>query len=77
MISGVSVPGTERSDHGADVDVKVPLRVVDALLSGPEGSFDFAAAIEALAAYGPGELVTVRDGDETVRVWIDNSNVAD
>ncbi len=71
------VETTERSGHGADVDVKLPLTVVDALLSGPEGTFDFAAAIEALAAYGPGELVTVRDGDETVRVWIDDSNQAD
>lgn len=68
---------TERSQDGADVDVKMPLTVVDALLSGPEGTFDFAAAIQALADYGPGELMTVRDGDDTVRVWIDDSNVSD
>ncbi len=73
----VLVKTTERSDDGADVDVKFPLAVVDALLSGPEGTFDFAAAIEALSDYGPGELVTVRDGDETVRVWIDDSNETD
>ncbi len=73
----VLVKTTERSEHGADVDVKFPLTVVDALLSGPEGTFDFAAAIEALAAHGPGELVTVRDGDETVRVWIDDRNETD
>ncbi len=71
------VETAERSEDGADVDVKVPLTVVDALLSGPEGTFDFAAAIQALADYGPGELVTVRDGDETVRVWIDDTNVSD
>ncbi len=71
------VQTTERSEDGADVDVKVPLTVVDALLSGPEGTFDFAAAIEALAAYGPGELVTVHDGDDTVRVWIDDRNETD
>ena len=73
----VLVKTDERSDRGANVDVKVPLLVVDALLSGAEGTFDFAAAIEALADYGPGELVTVRDGDETVRVWIDNQNETD
>ncbi len=73
----VLIKTTERSEDGADVDVKFPLTVVDALLSGAEGTFDFAAAIDALAAYGPGELVTVRDGDETVRVWIDDSNETD
>ena len=73
----VRVQTTERSEDGADVDVKFPLTVVDALLSGPEGTFDFVAAIEALADYGPGELVTVRDGDETVRVWIDDRNETD
>ena len=73
----VLVKTTERTEDGANVDVKFPLSVVDALLSGPEGSFDFAGAIEALAAYGPGELVTVHDGDETVRVWIDDRNETD
>ena len=71
------VETTERSADGANVDVKLPLTVVDALLSGDEGTFDFAAAIEALADFGPGELVTVRDGGDTVRVWIDNQNEAD
>ncbi len=70
----VLIKTTERSEDGANVDVKFPLTVVDALLSGPEGTFDFAAALQALADYGPGELVTVRDGDETVRVWIDDRN---
>ena len=64
----------ERTESGADVDIKMPLAVVDALLSGPEGTFDFVAALEALADYGPGELMTVRDGDETVRLWIDDQN---
>ena len=68
---------TEHTEHGADVDVKFPLAVIDALLSGPEGTFDFQAALSVLADYGPGELVTVRDGDETVRVWIDDRNETD
>ncbi len=73
----ILVRTTESTDHGSDVDVKLPLTVVDALLSGPEGTFDFTAAIQALADYGPGELVSVRDGDETVRVWIDDRNETD
>ena len=73
----VLIKTTESTEHGADVDVKFPLAVVDALLSGPEGTFNFEAAIAALSDFGPGELVTVRDGDETVRVWIDDRNEAD
>ena len=70
----ILVQTTEHSDRGAEVDAKLPLTVVDALLSGPEGTFDFTAALQALADFGPGELVTVRDGEETVRVWIDDQN---
>ena len=68
---------TEHTEHGTEVNARLPLTVVDALLSGPEGTFDFQAALTALADFGPGELVTVRDGSETVRVWIDDRNEAD
>jgi hypothetical protein len=61
-------------ENGSHVDVTFPMAVVDALLSGPEGQLNFEAALDALAAYGPGTLVTVRDGDESVRVWIDDQN---
>lgn len=73
----VIVKTTEAGEHGAHVDVQFPLAVVDALLSGPEGTLNFEAALDALAEFGPGNLVTVRDGDETVRVWIDNQNEAE
>lgn len=68
---------SERGKYGSDVDIKLPLEVVDALLSGPEGTFDFEGALYALANFGAGELVTVRDGDETVKVWIADHAVAD
>lgn len=55
------------------VDVKAPLAVVDALLSGTKDRFDVEAAIAALAEHGAGELVTVQDNEESVRVWIDSS----
>lgn len=73
----VLVQTLEGHENGAQVDVKFPMAVVDALLSGPEGTLDFEAALDALAAFGPGNLVTVRDGDETVRVWIDDRNEAE
>lgn len=73
----VIVKTTEAGDHGAKVDVTFPMAVIDALLSGPEGTLNFEGALDALAAYGPGTLVTVRDGNESVRVWIDDQNEAE
>lgn len=61
-----------RDDDGDDkVDVQVPLEVVDALVAGEE--IDFAAAVQALAERGGGDLVSVRDRDDSVRVWIDET----
>ena len=67
----------EANERGAEVDIKFPLAVVDALLSGPEGTLDFAAALNALAHEGNGHIVSVRDRDETVQIWIDDQNQAD
>ncbi|MEM8929598.1 MAG: hypothetical protein AAGE94_00390 [Acidobacteriota bacterium] len=71
------VKTTETRDSGSQVDAKLPMSVVDALFSGPEGTLNLAAAIDALADHGPGHLVKVRDGDETVEIWIDHQNLAD
>ena len=71
------VQTTESAANGAEIDVKLPMAVVDALFSGPEGTLDFAAALDALASHGAGHLVSIRDGDETVKVWIDDQNLAD
>ncbi len=61
-----------RNDAGDEkVDVRVPLAVVDALLAGDE--IDFTAAIQALAKDGGGDLVSVQDRDDRVRVWIDET----
>lgn len=68
---------TELRGNGADVDVQLPLAVVDALFSGPDGTINFAAAVRALAEEGDGHLVQIKDGDETVRVWIDDNDTAD
>lgn len=54
-----------------NVNVRIPVAVVDALFSGPGDQLNLRAAFEALAAHGEGELVTVTDHDETVRVWVD------
>jgi hypothetical protein len=62
---------------GEKVEVKVPLDVVDALLSAPKGELNVKAAIQALARHGGGDLVTVRDGDSDMRVWIDSRAESD
>ena len=59
------------------VEVKVPLKVVDALLSGAKDELDISAGLRALAAQGDTELVSVKDNDSTVRVWLDSKNLSD
>ena len=54
-----------------NVEVKVPLSVVSALLSGTGDQLNIAAAIQELGRRGEGELVTVNGDDETVRIWVD------
>ncbi len=59
-------------DKNEQVDVQVPLTVVDALLSGEGDELNLEAAIRALVEEGEGELVTVSGDNETVRVWVDD-----
>jgi len=59
------------------VDVKIPLSVVEALLSGRKDELDLGAGVRALSAHGDVLLVTVNDEDSTVRVWVDSQNVSD
>jgi len=65
----------EVREHGdrSTVDVRIPGSVVDALLSGEGGELNVAAALTALAAHGEGELVTVNDSRDRVRIWVDGS----
>jgi hypothetical protein len=68
----------DAADRGREsVEVRVPLAVVDALLSGDGEALDIRAAIAALARHGGGELVAVNQDDERVRVWIDDSSETD
>jgi riboflavin biosynthesis pyrimidine reductase len=61
----------EHRGEGGEVNVQIPARVVDALLSGGGETFNFTAAVEALVDEGEGELVTVNDSNDRVRVWVD------
>lgn len=60
-------------DDGKAVTVDVPIRVVDALMSGSGEELNIEAAIEELRKIR-GDVVNIRsDEDENVRVWIDEA----
>jgi len=57
------------------VEVKIPLAVVDALLSsGKNDELDLVAGLRMLSKQGDTELVSVKDEENTVRVWVDSKN---
>jgi len=59
------------------VEIKVPMKVVDALFSAGKDELDIVAALHALSLNGDTELVTVKDDQDTVHVWIDSKNISD
>jgi hypothetical protein len=61
----------------SQVEIKVPMKVVDALFSAGKDELDLVAALHALSAQGDTELVSVKDQENTVRVWLDSKNVAE
>ena len=72
MIARVHDPREGKGPDGEQVQLRVPLEVVDALLDAPDGQFNVKSALEALASQHSGELVTVTDGSSRVRIWIDD-----
>lgn len=75
----VHVKDKSRGEHSkhSDVEVKIPMHVIDALFSAGKDELDIVAALHALAAQGDTELVSVKDQDNTIRVWLDSKNVGD
>jgi hypothetical protein len=61
----------------SQVEIKVPMKVIDALFSAGKDELDLVAALHALSAAGDTELVSVKDSENTVRVWLDSKNVTD
>jgi len=65
-------------DRHEEVDIRIRLEVVDALLSGGPDELDLVAAVQALGSTAEGvELVSVEGDDEQVRIWIDSKSTAD
>ncbi len=61
----------------SQVEIKVPMKVVDALFSAGKDELDLVAALHALSTQSDTELVSVKDSENTVRVWLDSKNVTD
>jgi hypothetical protein len=61
----------------SQVEVKIPMKVVDALLSSGKDELDLVAGLRALSSQGDTELVSVKEEDNNVRVWLDSKNVSE
>ena len=76
--------GDDKKDEGASkeltkpkvshVEVKIPLSVVDAMFSAGKDEIDLVAGLRMLSSQGDTELVSVKDEENTVRVWVDSKN---
>jgi hypothetical protein len=60
-----------------NVEIRVPMKVAEALLSAAKDELDILAAVHALSSQGDTELVSVKGDDETVRIWLDSKNISD
>ena len=60
-------------EDGEEVRVEVPVALVDAILSGEGEEINLKAALTELQKRR-GNIVTVREKDSTVRIWIDEQN---
>jgi len=67
----------ESHHNSQKVDVRVPIVVANAMLSGSKDELDLVAGIRALSAYGDTALVTVDDREESVRIWVDSRSTMD
>jgi hypothetical protein len=72
----VHVVDKNHASKKSRVEVKIPMKVVDALFSGGKDELDLVAGLRALSAQGDTELVSVKDEENTVRIWLDSKNVA-
>lgn len=73
----VHVVDKKAPSKSSQVEVKLPMKVVDALLSAGDNELDLVAGVRALYGQPDTELVSVRDRENIVRVWLDSKNVSD
>jgi hypothetical protein len=74
LIVHVRSTGTEKEN----VDVTIPLKVVDALFSNAkDNELNIVAALQQLSDAGDALLITVQDATQHVRVWVDSRTSSD
>jgi hypothetical protein len=62
-----------RQKEKDNVDVTIPMKVVDALFStAKDNELDVLAALHALSDAGDALLITVQDDSQHVRIWVDS-----
>ncbi|HEY4742793.1 MAG TPA: hypothetical protein VIH76_19515 [Candidatus Acidoferrales bacterium] len=67
-------PDKSNKKHGQNVDITIPISVVNALVPNEKQELDLVAAIRALSNASEALLVTVHDGTQDVKIWIDSQN---
>lgn len=73
-ITGNNVVVRSTEDSEKNVNVQVPVSVVDALLSGEGNTLELSAALKELMKIRQLDLVKVQDAENSVQIWIDNKN---
>ena len=68
-------PTRVQGEGAEEVRIEVPVSLVDAILSGEGEEINLKAAIAELQNQR-GNIVTVREKDTSVRIWIDEQNTA-
>jgi hypothetical protein len=71
------VKAHDKRGKDAQVFVRMPLEVVDALFSGKPDELNIVAALRVLAGRGDTELVSVKDSENTVHIWVDAKNTGE
>jgi hypothetical protein len=61
----------QKEDEMAQVEVTMPMEMMDALTFGEENTLDVAALLQAFDKLPNGELVKVTSNEANVRVWIE------
>lgn len=61
-----------RGDRGDQVRLRLPIEVVEAMLSPGSTELDLRAGLRALAKLPGEDLLSITTGDDSVRIWVDS-----
>lgn len=67
----IVVDVSDGGDEGENVHLELPTSVVDALFTGEGDQLNIKGAIAELQKTTKGEVINIKDGEDSVRIWID------